>query len=53
MTFGFLKEVVGTNTVSSLGHDLLWVNRDDGRGATFHFTLPAAPAETDPPVDAA
>jgi PAS domain S-box-containing protein len=24
----------------------IWVNGDDGRGATFHFTLPAAPAET-------
>jgi signal transduction histidine kinase len=28
------------------------VNCDGGRGATFHFTLPAAPAETNPPVDA-
>ncbi|HTF62383.1 MAG TPA: ATP-binding protein [Edaphobacter sp.] len=31
----------------------IWANGNDGRGATFHFTLPAAPAETNPPVDAA
>ena len=32
----------------------IWANGDGGRGATFHFALPAAaPAETDPPVDAA
>jgi signal transduction histidine kinase len=31
----------------------IWANGDDERGATFHFTLPAAPAETNPPVDAA
>jgi signal transduction histidine kinase len=32
----------------------IWANGDGGRGATFHFTLPAAaPAETNPPVDAA
>ena len=30
-----------------------WANGDGGRGAMFHFTLPAAPAETDLPVDAA
>ena len=28
-------------------------NGDNGRGATFHFTLPAAPAKTNPPVEAA
>jgi PAS domain S-box-containing protein len=31
----------------------IWANGDGGRGATFHFALPAAPAETNPPVDAA
>jgi len=31
----------------------IWANGDGGRGATFHFTLPAPPAETKPPVDAA
>jgi signal transduction histidine kinase len=31
----------------------IWANGDGGRGATFHFTLPAAPTETNPPVDAA
>ncbi|WP_245632684.1 sensor histidine kinase [Edaphobacter aggregans] len=31
----------------------IWANGDGARGATFHFTLPAAPAETNPPVDAA
>jgi signal transduction histidine kinase len=30
----------------------IWANGDCGRGATFHFTLPAASAETNPPVDA-
>jgi PAS domain S-box-containing protein len=30
----------------------IWANGDGGRGATFRFTLPAAPAETNPPVDA-
>jgi signal transduction histidine kinase len=29
----------------------IWTSGDDGRGATFHFTLPAAPAETNPSVD--
>jgi PAS domain S-box-containing protein len=28
-------------------------NGDSGRGATFHFTLPAVAAETNPPMDAA
>ena len=31
----------------------IWANGDGGRGATFHFTLPVALAETSPPVDAA
>jgi PAS domain S-box-containing protein len=31
----------------------IWASGDGGRGATFHFTLPAAPAETNPPVEAA
>jgi PAS domain S-box-containing protein len=31
----------------------IWANGDGERGATFHFTLPAAPAETNPNVDAA
>jgi signal transduction histidine kinase len=31
----------------------IWANGDGRRGATFHFTLPVAPAETSPPVDAA
>jgi signal transduction histidine kinase len=31
----------------------IWANADGGRGATFHFTLPSAPAETNPPADAA
>ena len=31
----------------------IWVNCDGGRGATFHFALPATPAESNPPVDAA
>jgi PAS domain S-box-containing protein len=31
----------------------IWASGDSGLGAMFHFTLPAAPAETSPPVDAA
>src|ERR1700742_2593416 len=31
----------------------LWANGDGGRGATFHFPLPAAAAETNPAMDAA
>ncbi|HMG86232.1 MAG TPA: two-component regulator propeller domain-containing protein [Terracidiphilus sp.] len=30
----------------------IWANGDGGRGATFHFTLPAPPAQASPPVDA-
>jgi signal transduction histidine kinase len=29
----------------------IWANGDGGRGATFHFILPAAPAETNLPMD--
>ena len=31
----------------------IWADGDDGRGATFHFTFPAAPTETNPSVDVA
>ena len=31
----------------------IWADGNGGRGATFHFTLPVAPTETNPPVDAA
>ncbi len=31
----------------------IWANGDGGRGATFHFTLPAALAETNRPADTA
>jgi PAS domain S-box-containing protein len=31
----------------------IWANGEGGSGATFHFTLPVAPAEANPPVDAA
>ena len=31
----------------------IWANGGGGCGARFHFTLPAAPAKTNPPVDAA
>jgi signal transduction histidine kinase len=30
----------------------IWASGDGGRGATFRFTLPVAPAETNHPVDA-
>ena len=30
----------------------IWAKGDGGLGAAFHFTLPAAPAETSPPVGA-
>jgi PAS domain S-box-containing protein len=28
----------------------IWATVNEGRGATFHFTVPAAPAEIDPPA---
>jgi C4-dicarboxylate-specific signal transduction histidine kinase len=31
----------------------IWANGDGEPGATFHFTLPAVPAKTNPPVDLA
>jgi PAS domain S-box-containing protein len=31
----------------------IWANCDGERGATFHFTLPAAPAKTNSPMDTA
>ncbi len=31
----------------------IWANGNGGRGATFHFTLPVALVETDPPMNAA
>jgi PAS domain S-box-containing protein len=31
----------------------IWADGDGGRGATFHFTLPAAPVETNPAMDGA
>jgi signal transduction histidine kinase len=31
----------------------IWGNGESGRGATFHFTLPAATAKTNPPVETA
>jgi PAS domain S-box-containing protein len=31
----------------------IWANGNGGRGATFHFTLPAGSAEATPPVDSA
>jgi signal transduction histidine kinase len=31
----------------------IWANGDGGRGASFHFTLSAAPPEANPPLDTA
>jgi signal transduction histidine kinase len=31
----------------------IWADGARGHGATFHFTLPAAPAETNPPGETA
>jgi signal transduction histidine kinase len=31
----------------------IWATVNEGRGATFHFTLPPAPAERNSPADAA
>jgi signal transduction histidine kinase len=31
----------------------IWANGNGGRGATFHFTLPVAPAEASLPADVA
>jgi len=31
----------------------IWADGDGEPGASFHFTLPAAPADTSPPVDPA
>jgi signal transduction histidine kinase len=30
----------------------IWANDNGGRGAMLHFTLPAAPTETNLPIDA-
>jgi signal transduction histidine kinase len=43
---------ISKSTVESQGRRI-WANGDGGRGATLHFTLPAVPAEANPPVDAA
>jgi signal transduction histidine kinase len=43
---------ISKSIVESQGGQI-WANGDDERGATFHFTLPAATVETGPPVDPA
>jgi PAS domain S-box-containing protein len=42
---------ISKSIVESLG-GRIWASNGDGGGATFHFTLPAAPVETNSPVDA-
>ena len=42
---------ISKSIVESLG-GRIWVDGESGHGATFHFTLPVAPAETSPPMGA-
>ena len=43
---------ISKSIVESQGGQI-WANGDGGRGATFHFILSAATAETNPPLDTA